>query len=153
MSPSPRFWHQKITLNLASLIREHLRKHKGTGEVAISPSDVELSAADVYQPDIYFIAQERLGILNEQGPGGAPDLVVEVLSPGTAKLDLGPKREVYGASGVKEMWIVDGRAKKIDLYLLEGSELKLARSIVPGEQIATPLIPDLLLDVREIFES
>ncbi len=153
MSPSPRFWHQKITLNPASLIREHLRKHKGTGEVAISPSDVELSRADVYQPDIYFISHERLGILNEQGPAGAPDLVVEVLSPGTAKLDLGPKREVYGASGVKEMWIISGQHKKIEIYLLEGSELKLARTAAPGEQVATPLIPGLTLDVREIFES
>ncbi len=152
MSPSPRFWHQEIILNIASALRQHLRKHPA-GKVAISPSDVELSPADVYQPDIYFISQERLGILNEQGPAGAPDLVVEVLSPATAKLDLGPKREVYGETGVKEMWIVDGRQKKIDIYLLEGSELKLARNVAPGDQIETPLIPGLTLDVREIFES
>lgn len=152
MSPSPRFWHQQIIGNIFAPMREHLRRNP-IGKVTISPSDVELSNADVYQPNIYFIAQERLGILNEQGPGGAPDLVVEVLSPGTAKLDLGPKREVYGASGVKEMWIIDGRQKKIDIYLLEGSELKLPRTVASGEQVATPLIPGLTLDVREIFES
>lgn len=152
MSPSPRYWHQKIVLNLASLIREHLRMRKD-GEVIISPSDVELGSDDVYQPDIYFISQERLGMVNEQGPAGAPDLVVEVLSPGTAKLDLGPKREVYGEAGVKEMWIVDGREKKIDVYLLEKSELKRARTVAPGDQLGTPLIPGLTLDVREIFES
>lgn len=152
MSPSPRYWHQKLVLNLASMMREHLRKNN-SGELAISPSDVELTTADVYQPDIYFIAQERLGILNEQGPEGAPDLVVEVLSPGTAKLDLGPKRELYGATGVKEMWIVDGRQKKIDIYLLKGTELQLAREAALGDQIETALIPGLTLDVREIFES
>lgn len=133
-------------------MREHLRKHN-SGELAISPSDVELTAADVYQPDIYFIARERLGILTEQGPAGAPDLVVEALSPGTAKLDLGPKRELYGATGVKEMWIVDGRQKKIDIYLLKGTELQLAREAALGDKIETALIPGLTLDVREIFES
>lgn len=83
----------------------------------IAPSDVELSPSDVYEPDIYFVSKERLGIFTEQGASGAPDLVVEVLSPGTAKLDLGPKREVYASVGVKEMWLVDERQSKIDLYL------------------------------------
>lgn len=152
MSPSPRYWHQEIVGNIFSLMREHLRKHP-SGKVAISPSDVELSADDVFQPDIYFIAQERLGIINEQGPNGAPDLVIEVLSPGTAKLDVGPKREVYGEAGVKEMWIVDGRQKKIDIYLLRGSELKQVRAVVPGDHLETALMPGLTLDVREIFES
>lgn len=152
ISPSPRFWHQEIVLNIASRFREHLRKHP-VGKVVISPSDVELSLDDVYEPDIYFISRERLGIVTEQGVSGAPDLIVEVLSPSTAKLDLGPKREVYGAAGVKEMWVVDARRRKIDIYLLKDAQLTLARSAVEGESIATTLIPGLSLEVREIFES
>ncbi len=152
MSPSPRYWHQKIVLNIASTIREHLRKHP-VGEVVVAPSDVELTSEDVYQPDVYFISQERLGILTEQGPRGAPDLVVEVLSPGTAKLDLGPKRDVYASAGVMEMWVVDGRQSKIDIYFLQQGHFALVRSAIAGDTIETPLIPGLRFDVREIFES
>ena len=154
MSPSPRYWHQKIVLNIASLIREHLRKNRGLGEVIISPSDVELGDADVYQPDIYFISRERLeSVLTEQGASGAPDWVVEVLSPSTARLDRGPKSEVYGTTGVKEMWVVDGRNNKIDIYLLRTDRLELSRTMQAGDTIETALIPGLKLDVREIFES
>ncbi len=152
MSPSPRYRHQRIIGNIFFSIEQHLRKHP-VGQVTISPSDVELSAADVYEPDIYFIAQERLGIITEQGVSGAPDLVVEVLSPSTAKLDLGPKREVYAAAGVKEMWLVDMHRGKIDVCILKDGELKLSRSALPGEQIETSLIPGFALDVREVFES
>ncbi len=152
MSPSPRYRHQEIVGNIFSSIREHLRRSP-VGKVVIAPSDVELSPDDVYEPDIYFVSKERLGILTEQGASGAPDLVVEVLSPGTAKLDLGPKREVYARAGVEEMWLVDERRSKIDLYLLQGTELKLVRTVVAGDTIETPLIPGFSLDVREIFES
>ena len=73
MSPSPRYWHQKLVGNLFSLIREYLRKHP-VGEVVIAPSDVELTNDDVYQPDIYFIASLRLEeVVTEQGASGAPD--------------------------------------------------------------------------------
>lgn len=152
MSPLPRYWHQKIVLNIASAIREHLRNHR-VGEVIISPSDVELTFEDVYQPVVYFIAQERLAILTEQGPSGAPDLVVEVLSPGTAKLDLGPKREVYGAAGVKEMWVMDARQRKIDIYMLQEVGLRLVHTVLADDTIEPPLIPGLTFDVSEIFES
>jgi Uma2 family endonuclease len=152
MSPSPRFWHQEIVGNIFAKIHEHLRKHP-VGKVVIAPSDVELSPKDVFEPDIYFISRERLGILTEQGASGAPDLVVEVLSPSTAKLDLGPKREVYERAGVKEMWVVHGREKKIDIHLQQGTQLVLVRTAVPGETIETALIPGLVMQVSEIFES
>lgn len=152
MSPSPRFWHQEIVLNIASAIREHLRKNP-VGKVTIAPSDVELTREDVYQPDIYFIAKERLGILTEQGASGAPDLVVEVLSPATAKLDRGPKREVYAATGVKEMWLVEPRERKIEIYLREVDQLALVGTAAAGDSLQTALIPGLTLDVSEIFES
>ncbi len=153
-SPSPRFWHQEIALNIASSIREHLRRNRGLGEVIISPSDVELTDDDVYQPDIYFVSADRLAeVITEQGASGAPDLVIEVLSPSTAKLDLGPKAEVYGAAGVKEMWVVNGRDKQIPIYFLQSGELVLSRTLKISDTIETSLIPGWRLQVAEIFES
>lgn len=153
LSPSPRYWHQKIVGNIFSPIHEHLRKHRNIGEVVISPSDVELTTDDVYQPDIYFVSRERLdNVLTEQGASGAPDLIVEVLSASTARLDRGPKSEVYGAAGVKEMWVVDGRERKINVYFLREGQLTLARTAGADDMIETSLIPGLSLDVREIFE-
>ncbi|MDQ6913425.1 MAG: Uma2 family endonuclease, partial [Verrucomicrobiota bacterium] len=153
MSPSPRFWHQQIVGNIFSLIREHLRKHRDIGQVVISPSDVELTSDDIYQPDIYFVAQARVEeVLTEEGAGSAPDLVVEVLSPSTARLDRGPKSEVYGAAGVKEMWMVSARDRKVEIYLLDQGQLKLSRTLGAGESLETPLIPGLKLDVSEVFE-
>lgn len=151
MSPSPRYRHQRIVGNIFLALGHHLQKHP-VGEVVISPSDVELSPDDVYEPDIYFISKERLGIITEQGASGGPDLVVEVLSPGTAKLDLA-KREIYAAAGVQEMWLVDERRSKIDIYMLQKAALTPVRTAIPGETIKTSLLPGFALDVREVFES
>lgn len=153
MSPSPRFWHQELVLNIASSIREHLRKNP-VGKVVVAPSDVELTGDDVYQPDIYFISADRLDqVITEQGATGAPDLVVEVLSASTAKLDRGPKSDVYGTAGVKEMWVVDGREKKIEVFRASDGRLVRVETLSAGETLETALLPDWKLDVREIFES
>jgi Uma2 family endonuclease len=153
MPPSFRYWlHQKIVLNIASPIREYLRKHP-VGEVVVAPSDVELGPTEVYEPDIYFVAKERIGIFTEQGVTGAPDLVVEVLSPSTAQLDRGPKREGYAVAGVKELWLVEPRQQRIEIYKLRGNDFAHVRTAGVGDTIETPLIPGLTLDVCEIFES
>jgi Uma2 family endonuclease len=152
MSPSPRFWHQEIVGNIYSHIREHLRRHP-VGKVVVAPSDVELTPNDVYEPDIYFVSQERLGIITEQGVTGAPDLVIEVLSPSTAKLDAGPKRDVYAAAGVRELWLVSPQQRKIEIYTSTGRQLTLARTAAEGDTIETPLLDGLRFDVREIFTS
>src|SRR5437762_2722415 len=115
LAPSPRYWqHQKIVGNIFAILHEHVRKHQ-LGELVVAPSDVELGPRDVYEPDIYFVAKERVSIFTEQGASGAPDLVIEVLSPSTARLDRGPKRDGYAAAGVKELWFVEPRERKIEI--------------------------------------
>src|SRR5271165_3501072 len=84
MSPSPNTFHQTIALNVAELIRHHLKKHP-LGEVFVAPLDVFLGDTNVYQPDVFFVSNQRRGIITEQGIEGAPDLVVETLSPATAR--------------------------------------------------------------------
>ncbi|MDQ6622482.1 MAG: Uma2 family endonuclease [Verrucomicrobiota bacterium] len=153
MSPSPRFRHQQVIGNIFWQVRAHLHEHRDLGDVVISPSDVELGSKDVYEPDIYFVSRERSGIFVEQGAKGAPDLVVEVLSPSTARLDRGPKLRGYAEAGVKEMWLVQLEPAQIEVWSLTDDRESPSRTLVFGDQLETPLIPGLTLDVREIFES
>ncbi|MFQ6058229.1 MAG: Uma2 family endonuclease [Anaerolineae bacterium] len=82
-------------------------QHFNLGEVLGSRTPVWLEEGQVYEPDILFIARERVGIIGEQYVQGAPDLVVEILSAGSVIYDRGRKREVYERSGVKELWLID----------------------------------------------
>ncbi|HEX8679990.1 MAG TPA: Uma2 family endonuclease [Chthoniobacterales bacterium] len=150
MSPSPRYRHQRIVGHLFAAIYNYLAANP-IGEVIVAPSDVELGNEDVYEPDIYFISNERLGIVTEQGVTGAPDLVIEVLSPSTARLDY-RKRDKYGATGVKEMWLVSERGKKIEIYTSSGSELTRARTLGPDDAIETQLLPGFRLEARRVLE-
>jgi Uma2 family endonuclease len=120
MSPSPRTVHQIIAGRIYSLMLRFLEKHP-LGEVFITPLDVFLNDVNVYQPDVIFVSSRRKSIITEQGIEGAPDLVVEILSPGTARFDKGSKRKVYARTGVKELWMVDPGAKTIQVYLLAGA--------------------------------
>lgn len=151
MSPSPEFFHQTVALNVAYHLRRFLNRHP-LGKVAIAPSDVQLDFVNVHQPDVYFVSKERLGIIQKHGPVGAPDLVVEVLSRGTARLDRGPKLRVYARSGVRELWLVDTDKKQVAVYRF-GKSIEEPVAVLAGRQkLATPLLPGLVLPLPKIFE-
>jgi Uma2 family endonuclease len=82
MSPSPNRFHQDIVVSVTAALKQHLDMAH-CGRVYLAPSDVVLAEGCVLQPDIYFVSAERASILTDQGARGAPDLVIEVLSPGT----------------------------------------------------------------------
>ena len=98
MSPSPNFFHQELVSRLIAEMGPFARRHK-LGKVIVSPSDVLLDADNVYQPDVYFIGQERLSIVGKQGPKGAPDLVVEVISGSTGAAGSRPEKD-----GLRREW-------------------------------------------------
>ncbi len=126
MSPAPTTNHQDVVTNLLVALFQYINKKK-LGKVFPGPVDVYLNRANAYQPDIVFVAVENLSIVKEDGIYGAPDLVIEILSPGTKKLDLNQKKAVYEKSGVKEYWVVDPITKEvIGFQLVKGkySEFK-----------------------------
>src|SRR5438046_721078 len=94
IAPSPKDRHQKYLLELAFQLLTHVRS-KGSGEVRIALYDVYLDQKNAFQPDLIFISNENLYKIEEDGLHGAPDLVVEILSPSTAKYDLRKKKAVY----------------------------------------------------------
>jgi len=152
MSPSPNFFHQSVAGNIYFLLRGYLKRHP-RGKVAIAPSDVQLDFVNVHQPDVYFVSNERLGIIQKQGPVGAPDLVVEVLSRSTARLDKGPKLRVYARSGVKELWLVDKERKEVAVYRFAEAISEPVATVRGRQKLTTPLLPGLKLALAEVFEE
>ncbi len=92
------------------------------GQVRVAPYDVFLSSKNVFQPDISFIANENLHKIQADGLHGAPDLVIELLSPSTSKYDLDEKKDVYERYGVKEYFIIEPATKTVDHYWLVNGE-------------------------------
>ena len=122
------------------------------GEVYAAPSDVELDSKNVFEPDIYYVSRERAHILTAQGASGAPDLVVEILSPSTARLDLEKKRMVYLRAGVRELWFIWPSRAEIAIQRSDGRGGEEPERIVGrGEMLSTPLLPGLEIAVAELF--
>jgi Uma2 family endonuclease len=141
MSPSPVIRHQKVLLKLARASGNFL-DNQPLGEVIMAPSDVELGGGDVYQPDLYFVSHARLEILDKQGAKGAPDLVVEILSPSTAQLDRQMKREVYERAGVREIWFVDLWDEQVEIHRFPGSDgAPTVTTLRTGDRLTTALLP------------
>ena len=113
--------HQHVSGEIYYDLFGHVKKNN-SGQVRVAPYDVYLSNRNVFQPDICFIANENLNKIEEDGLHGAPDLVIELLSPSTSKYDLDDKKDVYERYGVKEYFIVEPATKSIAHYWLVNGE-------------------------------
>jgi Uma2 family endonuclease len=114
MSPSPTKEHQQVVLRLVRALAAYVESNN-LGEVFVAPYDVVLSETDVVQPDILFISKQRASIATKKAVMGAPDLVIEVLSPGTSERDRTVKAKLYARAGVKELWLVDPETRAIQV--------------------------------------
>lgn len=150
MTPAPSYRHQALVFELASRLRPFVRAN-GLGDVVGAPVDVYLSELDVFQPDLLFVSTARLDRIADDGVHGAPDLVVEVLSPSTRHLDLGVKRTTYARHGVIEYWVVDPAAQTITVYDLQA--VPAHRTLDAGVMLTSPLLPAFVLTVGELFAS
>lgn len=150
VSPPPATQHQRIVRDL-TLELHHFVEEGGLGEVLFAPVGVKLSDRDVVEPDIVVVLAESPARIGTQVIEGPPDLVVEVLSPGTAQRDLGPKREIYQRTGVREYWVVDPREGRIEV--LQAVEGRFHRSglFSAGEALTSPLLPGFELPLARIF--
>jgi Uma2 family endonuclease len=151
VTPAPTPQHQHVVGTLYAALKTYTDARR-LGEALTSPIDVVLAPTDVVQPDIVFIAQRRRDIIGEAAIHGAPDLVVEVLSPGTAAIDRGRKMRLYARTAVAEYWIVDPDAHVIEVYQLEGSTYRLAGRAEHGAW--TPaLFPGLVVTLDTLWTS
>ena len=149
MSPSPSFDHQKIVLRFYRRLYEWVSKHN-LGEVIAAPVDMVLSPRRVTQPDVAFIAQDRLGIIRRVIHGPV-DLAVEVISLGNRNRDRLEKRDLYEQYGVKEYWIIDPEAQTAEVFCLEGGHYRLHMRCTADQTAASRLLAGFEVPVQAIF--
>ena len=162
MSPSASKRHADISENISWYIKGYIKKHKGDCKVYTAPFDVRLPANGekendkiytVVQPDICVICDPSK--LNYRGCLGAPDMVVEILSPSTGRYDYTKKFDLYEASGVREYWIVDPGLRSVSVYLLQ-ADGKYDEGTFYEEgtdQVPVHIFDSLSLDRNDIFEE
>lgn len=123
------------------------------GRVYIAPFDVVLSETDVVQPDVIFVSQERAHVITRNNIQGAPDLVIEVLSPATAHRDRTFKRALYARHGVNEFWLVDADARSIEVLLLGFHGYEAVAAYGAGEFLTSPTLIDFTLNIDDTFDD
>lgn len=150
-APASNRKHQFISGELEFALRKYLEGNP-LGEVYDAPFDVELTDINVYQPDIVYFSKQRASYLTEHGAEGAPDLVIEILLPKTAKLDIGTKREIYARTGVLELWIVEPETRLVKVYRLKENAATPHATLAEPDTVTTPLLPGLEIPLAKIFE-
>lgn len=150
MTPAPSLDHQTAVVNLSRILSNHVVSRK-LGRVFVAPTDVLISEHDIVEPDVLFVSESRRSILTEKNIKGAPDLVIEVLSPSTAAEDRGPKLALYDRSGVREYWIVDLGGHTLELR--EFGSPRRTRVYNEGQSFESVLLPGLTIQLAEIFSS
>jgi Uma2 family endonuclease len=153
MSPAPNTNHQRISQNLNGNFYSFF-KNKSCSVFA-APFDVRLPIKSakknttVVQPDLCIICDENK--LDDNGCNGAPDLIVEILSPKNSKHDTDTKFNLYQESGVKEYWMVQPEEKMVLIYTLKNKEYIGLKPLVEGEIIKSPLFPNMQISIDDIF--
>ncbi len=151
MAPAPNRYHQDISGNIHYLIYNYLLKHP-RGKVYAAPFDVYFDDINAHQPDIVYVAKNNK-ILTAAGAQGAPDFLVEILSPKTAFLDKLSKRRVFARSGVKELWIVDPELKLINVYFLQKNPERPLATYSEQDTFTSPHFPGLKFKGARIFRQ
>jgi Uma2 family endonuclease len=149
VTPSPSTRHQRSVAVLVHALRSFA--NRTGGEALPGPLDVLISDTTVLEPDVLYVRPERLPILRERFLDGPPDLVVEVSSPSTRRLDLTRKKEIYAAFGVPEYWFVDLDADRVEVYRLEAGRYGAPTMVGRSEAIESPNLPALSVPVEDVL--
>jgi len=150
MTASPFYAHQRASHELDYLLTDFVKEHN-LGEVLTAPFDVVLSMTDITEPDILFISKERLHIITKKNIIAAPDLVVEIISESTEKVDKVQKKALYEKYGVKEYWIVDPEQKSIERFNLKEGRFTQGTFVRSGETFESQLLKGFSFPVKKIF--
>ena len=155
VTPSPNVRHQEILGRLYLLIGTWLQGHR-VGKIFVAPLDVLFSRFDVVEPDLLYVSNERAAeVLSVQHLTGAPDLVIEIASPGTRNRDETIKRRLYERSSVTEYWVVDPDIDVIRIYRRSGErfERPVELSREADDVLTTALLPGLEMPLARVFRD
>ena len=148
VTASPALTHQRASRHVHFQLYEQIER-QGKGEVFNAPTAVQLSEFDIVEPDLLVVLAHHDALLKETRVAGPPDLVVEILSPSSRRLDRRIKLALYQRAGVREYWIVDPVAQEVEKYRRQGEVL--ARVGVFKERIAFDGLPGVTVDLNAVW--
>ena len=155
MSPAPNTNHHTISQNLNGSFYNQFKNN--TCRVFAAPFDVRLPIKStnkndtVIQPDLCIICDEKK--IDQKGCNGAPDLIVEIISPSNSKHDIHTKFDLYQEAGVIEYWMVESIERMVLVYTLKNGEYIGLKPSVEGENIKSIVFPDLIIAVEDVFHK
>jgi Uma2 family endonuclease len=153
VSAAPFVRHQRVVHRLDVRLGSYVEAHP-VGEILPAPTDVVLSPHDVVEPDLIFISNERSSIVEEKNIQGAPDLVIEIHSTSSRRIDRGAKRRAYERWGVLEYWMLDPERKEAEVWERTATGgLRQRAHLSTTDVLTTPLLPGLEIPLAEIFRD
>jgi Uma2 family endonuclease len=152
VTASPETRHQRILRRLSTAMDTWLASHP-LGEMFFAPFDVKLSEFDVVVPDLIYLGVAKAEHVQTRGLFTAPDLVVEILSPSTRKIDEGIKRSLYERVGVEEYWVINPKTDTVTIYrrMADRFDPAIERSRASGGRLTTSLLPGLEIALSELL--
>ena len=151
VGPAPNLKHQEVQSRLGRRLAQFI-EDRALGKLFFAPCDVVLSDTDVVQPDLLFVSRARGHLLRGgENVRGAPDLVVEILSPATAERDRGYKRVLYARHGVAEYWLIDPEAATVWVHRLRDGSLALAHTFRREQTLRSPLLAGFEVNLDDVF--
>ena len=151
VTPAPNEPHQTAAMNLSVILGTYIKRH-GLGKLYAAPLDVYFDEETVIEPDLLFVAKDRFSIIEKQRIKGAPDLVVEVLSPSTEERDRGFKFKRCAQEGVKEYWLVDPDRRAVDVYTLTLKGYELFGKFGGDQTVKSKILPGLSFTASEVWK-
>lgn len=148
---APVPYHQMISKNLGFALYEFVEKENDLGKIFFSPIDVYFEEKEVYQPDIIFISRKRLNLIGEKKIDGAPDLIIEILSPSKAYYDLSHKEMIYAKHGVKEYWVVGQHENSIEIFTNKQQEFVSYSKVISEGTVKSKILKGFEVNMEDIF--
>jgi Uma2 family endonuclease len=149
VTAAPATRHQRVVLELGAALLAHVKEHGG--EVFVAPTDVFFSDTNVVEPDVLYVAPEHTERVEAKFVRAAPDVVVEVSSPSTRRLELVRKLELYERFGVPEYWYVDLEADRVEVHRLEEGRYGHPLILVRGDRLESPIVPGFAISLDDLL--
>ncbi|MBC7933638.1 MAG: Uma2 family endonuclease [Rubrivivax sp.] len=150
MSPPPEYTHDDVIKKLVRLLTVHLVAIDDKGSLYVPRAAIWTSKRTYLEPDLFYASPELEASLDRNHRNTA-DLVVEVISPGSAIYDRNTKADTYGALGVRELWLIDETSQTIEVRIHTGDDFDEGRVFSGDEQIKSTVFPTLKLSVEQLF--
>ena len=150
VTPPPAIVHQRVSREIEFALLTFLRESR-RGEVLYAPVGVKLDDSNVLEPDLVVVLNHKAHLIGKQVISGPPDVVVEILSPGSARRDLGVKRDAYERGGIEEYWIVDPESRSIEVLALGDQGYERAGLYREAQVLHSRVLPGFDLVLKTVF--